>query len=342
MHRLLYIVLTLLLAACALEERKPVAAQPAEQFSIRGLWRFAGDSVVDRQSTDIYYGKHTIYKLYTDSMVYKYVEVDDGRSFFPITMERYTLRADSDTLYSEGDFNIRVEAMHDSVFNMYWLGNVQHWRRVEGKSETELQEMVATSEEYLHGGALFYTEEAGALFYSYLDQRLEASHRQMAFACVIVIVIVIVIVVVSGLFLRNRRLARALAELQQEISERPEAIRATTQRLADDLFATEWYYALKQRIAEGQHLTTTDWPEVEQRLRTVHPTFRRRLMELHTFSDSEYRVCLLLKLHFTPTEIATALCMEKSSISNIRSRLYAKVFGRKGSSKDWDEFIEQI
>ena len=77
-------------------------------------------------------------------------------------------------------------------------------------------------------------------------------------------------------------------------------------------------------------------------MRRLHPTFRNHLYSLYAFSETEYRVCLLLKLQFSPTEIATAISKEKSTVSAIRSRLYAKVFGTKGSTKAWDEFIAQI
>ena len=63
---------------------------------------------------------------------------------------------------------------------------------------------------------------------------------------------------------------------------------------------------------------------------------------LYSMSPVEYQVCLLLKLNATPSEIATVLCKDASSISTVRSRLYGKVFGKKGSSKEWDEFIRSL
>ncbi len=56
-------------------------------------------------------------------------------------------------------------------------------------------------------------------------------------------------------------------------------------------------------------------------------------------SEVEWRICLLIRLELSPSDMTKALCREASSISSIRSRLYAKVFGRKGSPRDWDEFI---
>ena len=146
------------------------------------------------------------------------------------------------------------------------------------------------------------------------------------------------------IFQRNRRLTAALADLQEEIKERPEAIRETTRQLSDELYASDWYVDLKRQFSssEANTLSPDDWAEIERQVRRLHPTFRNHLYSLYAFSETEYRVCLLLKLHFTPTEIATAICKDKSTVSTIRGRLYTKVFGTKGSSKAWDEFIEQI
>lgn len=62
----------------------------------------------------------------------------------------------------------------------------------------------------------------------------------------------------------------------------------------------------------------------------------------HNFSSTEYQMCLLLKIHTAPIEIATVLNKDKTTISSMRKRLYRKVFDREGSAKDWDEFIHSL
>ena len=82
-----------------------------------------------------------------------------------------------------------------------------------------------------------------------------------------------------------------------------------------------------------------EWDELEQRINPVYPGFTNKLFNLCPLSVLEYHVCLLIKLHVPPTEMASILCKDRSSISAIRSRLYKKVFQQKGSSKLWDEFV---
>ena len=52
---------------------------------------------------------------------------------------------------------------------------------------------------------------------------------------------------------------------------------------------------------------------------------------LYYWADSPVLVCLLLKLNASPSEIAGVLCKDTSSISSIRSRLFYKVFDKKGT-----------
>jgi hypothetical protein len=40
--------------------------------------------------------------------------------------------------------------------------------------------------------------------------------------------------------------------------------------------------------------------------------------------------------------MAVVLARDASTISTVRSRLYKKVFGRKGGAREWDDFILSI
>jgi len=56
-------------------------------------------------------------------------------------------------------------------------------------------------------------------------------------------------------------------------------------------------------------------------------------------SEQDYHVCLLIKVRATPKDISTLTIHSKESVATTRSRLYQKIFGRKGSTHEWDEFI---
>ena len=50
-------------------------------------------------------------------------------------------------------------------------------------------------------------------------------------------------------------------------------------------------------------------------------------------------MCLLIKVRVQPKDIASLTAHSKESVASTRSRLYQKIFGKKGSTRDWDEFI---
>ncbi len=107
----------------------------------------------------------------------------------------------------------------------------------------------------------------------------------------------------------------------------------------DEFFKSEYYLMLRQRVAGGYMLKPDDWEELMQKVRLIHPDFMHNLLQRCKMSDMELNVCILIKLRFSPAEIANALAKERNSISSIRSRLYKKAFDKNGSSKDWDDFI---
>ena len=104
-------------------------------------------------------------------------------------------------------------------------------------------------------------------------------------------------------------------------------------------FASDDYVVLQKRMANGQRLKEEECANIEELLKSVYPGFTSQLRSLYPMSELEYQVCLLIKLRIAPKEIASVLSRDISTISTVRSRLYKKVFGRKGSTKEWDDFI---
>ena len=105
------------------------------------------------------------------------------------------------------------------------------------------------------------------------------------------------------------------------------------------IFGSDIYLRIKQLMNEGRSIGDGDWNRLEQVVNSVYTGFTERLFSLYRMSDQDYRVSLLTKIHIQPKDIATLTAHSKESVASTRSRLYQKVFGQKGSSKDWDDFI---
>lgn len=350
MHHLHTFILAFFLAILAAScSKKEVPAAP--DTGITGMWVCLGDVYNPAQGTWdsialpyalVKADYQAVLKAYeADGNCYKFMrENHEGReNITPLSKESYTLDVvDGDTIYGEGEAIINMLVLSDSAMVIEYGGLHETWKRIDGFPASRRHELEALATEFLDN----YSHMSSLRFFSvFVD-----SHQRQAFLVRIVgwlSAVVFFFVLVIGYYLRRKhQLERALAEVQAEIDERPQAITDATQAVRDELFQSPWYTELTRRLSAGEHLSDDDWTEVAHQVRRICPAFRSRLYELCRLSDTEYRVCLLLKLSIAPSEIATALCKEKSTISSIRSRLFAKVFGKKGSSKDWDEFIKSL
>ena len=108
------------------------------------------------------------------------------------------------------------------------------------------------------------------------------------------------------------------------------------------IFESDVYLRMKRLMAEGRSMPEGDWAELSEAVNSVYSGFSEKLYSLYNMSDQDYRVSLLIKVRIQPKDIATLTAHSKESIASTRSRLYQKVFGKKGSTKDWDDFILSI
>lgn len=59
-------------------------------------------------------------------------------------------------------------------------------------------------------------------------------------------------------------------------------------------------------------------------------------------NEYEHRVSLLIKIGIQPSVIAELTAHSRESVSATRRRLFEKAFEKKGTPKDWDEFIMSL
>lgn len=147
-------------------------------------------------------------------------------------------------------------------------------------------------------------------------------------------VIVVVLLVVALLIMGVRRLLR---KKQQKHIEK---MRTTT---AHALQQSDIVVRLKDLAASGTVASAADWQslvEVIDAERPLYvPTLRERCADL---SDRELHVCLLVFIGLQPTEMANLLGCTKQAVANMRTRLYPKLFGEKGTARQFDERVVSL
>lgn len=105
------------------------------------------------------------------------------------------------------------------------------------------------------------------------------------------------------------------------------------------IFSSDINHRIQECLNEGRSLTHHDWMALSDMVNSIYTGFTEKLYSLYRMSEQDYHVSLLIKVRVQPKDIALLTAHSKESVASTRSRLYSKVFGKKGSSKDWDDFI---
>jgi len=105
------------------------------------------------------------------------------------------------------------------------------------------------------------------------------------------------------------------------------------------IFSSEVYHRLQECLNSGHGLNHHDWAALAELVDSIYTGFTEKLYSLYRMTEQDYHVSLLIKVRIQPKDIALLTAHSKESVASTRSRLYYKVFGRKGSSKDWDDFV---
>ena len=104
----------------------------------------------------------------------------------------------------------------------------------------------------------------------------------------------------------------------------------------------EVYNLIHKRLDSKKHISGTDWNNIYSSIEDTYPGFRSRLFGAGPISDHDYKICLLVKMGLHNMDIATIMCRQPSAISMTRSKLYMKLIGKKGTAKEFDEYIKSL
>ena len=155
----------------------------------------------------------------------------------------------------------------------------------------------------------------------------------------------------------QRRLSEALRHEEDMVNAKNEEMKALSTKLSTyhivstseskklhrELHEAEAWSIIQKAISKPEvRLCLSDWEALDNLFAKVYPNFPAVLMSAHHFSPNEYRVCELIRMGVLPSDIARLLNYEKSSITNMRKRMYLKVTGKEGKARDFDKFLFSI
>ena len=106
---------------------------------------------------------------------------------------------------------------------------------------------------------------------------------------------------------------------------------------------SNFYKILMEKIKISDFsLDKEQWEELESTVNRTYIDFTKNLKSFYNISEHELKVCLMIKIGISPTNIAKFTNHSKEAINSTRGRLYAKVFNKAASAPKWDEFIRSL
>ena len=162
------------------------------------------------------------------------------------------------------------------------------------------------------------------------------------------VTIILLTVITFYMRMRNIKQQQKILELKltryEELKEK--ANLKTEARVSEELEAIKKadIYSLIQKEITTNHfrLQESQWNELSQLINSVYKDFDKNLHNFLETSQREYKICLLIKIGISPTNIAHFVNVSKEAITASRRRMYVKSFKKQGSPSDWDHIITSL
>lgn len=338
MKNILVLFVACLCISCSTNSRSE------SQYLLEGAWRLRHVEYPYGRTETFNENVKTILRLYDgDSLMYqcRLTQTESALVIQPALQSNVTLinKSNGDYVYIEDEYPRPLTVMGDSIIIIQQNGVLNTWHRADSIAtewNETIRDIVTTD---LQNGS--NSEMQSYVLSSKERKQANIIHIFLYSTAVIIIILLIIAWIAVDNRKEKRRLQLQLKQIQ-EVKERPQAVQQAIEWVEESYFKSEEYNLLQRRLTKGQALTYEEWDNIENQLKKIYPGFTSQLLNLHSMSELEYQVCLLIKLRIAPSDIASVLARDTSTISTVRSRLYKKVFGKKGGTKEWDDFILSI
>ena len=96
------------------------------------------------------------------------------------------------------------------------------------------------------------------------------------------------------------------------------------------------------KMPSTKNISTIRWQDLKTTIEEACPSFFQVVNKNNMLSLLEYRMCLLVKAGFVPSDIEILMGIGRKSSAVYRKRLLKKVFNEEGGAKDFDRLIREI
>lgn len=147
----------------------------------------------------------------------------------------------------------------------------------------------------------------------------------------------------------NSKLANVIKEKENAISKLKEEIEDIRDKFSnsslsnvDVLLKQSSIYQKIRHIEQHpmEKMDDEDWIELKKLINLYIPSFEPLLR--NRLNETDYRICLLVRLEISTSTMAILLGLSASAISKYRKEMLMKLCGKSGKPKEFDEYILQI
>ena len=146
----------------------------------------------------------------------------------------------------------------------------------------------------------------------------------------------------------NFKLKRDASANQQQITENEKRIKQLEKKLGRygklvyfgvdkaeyDLKKSPDYLLIQEKAYKGHKLSSEDWDTISNLVNEYLPGFYDFILSQLKIDSTEYRICILLRLHFKAGEIANMLGVTAPYISKTSTEILLNMYAKRGSSKE--------
>ncbi len=130
-----------------------------------------------------------------------------------------------------------------------------------------------------------------------------------------------------------------IADLENKI--RRKTARKKQTRLKSTTIA-KIFSSYRNEAWTGNEISKEHWTQLKQTVEQSCPTFYAEVNRHHQLSEIEYRICLLIKIGCTPSDIDIILKKDYTFASTMRKRLCKKILQKDGEAAQLDKFIDSL
>ena len=135
--------------------------------------------------------------------------------------------------------------------------------------------------------------------------------------------------------LRRKKTEKVEVDLPQEVM-------AEETSVYEKMTETEAYLRFKDLSKHPQQsIRKEDWTSLEAMVDEYLPDFRKKVDPSHSMKDADYRICMLIRLRFSPSEIAVFLDITLQNLYSRRKQLLSNVFHVIGKPQEFDQLIQE-